>query len=86
MTSKRDWNIKFLDATQQPDKRWTHSDGTTRWYNDIGQTHKVDGPAIIHPSGYAGWYLNDNKYPFNQWCNKLNIPEETKLLLRLQYE
>jgi hypothetical protein len=85
MTSKRDWNIKFLDAKQQPDNSWKNCDGTTRWYNDIGQTHKEDGPAIIHPSGYAGWYFNNKRCSFDEWCNEVNISDENKMILKLQY-
>jgi hypothetical protein len=86
MTSKRDWNINWLAAKQQPNGSWKLSDGTTRWYNDIGEHHKEDGPAIIHPSGYAGWFLNGEPYDFGDWCVAANKTDEQKLLLRLQYD
>ena len=85
MTSKRDWNINWLNAKQQPNGSWTMSDGTTRWYNDIGEHHKEDGPAIIHPSGYAGWFFNGESYEFGEWCVAANKTDEQKLLLTLQY-
>jgi hypothetical protein len=86
MTSKRDWAIKYLDAKQQPNGSWYSNDGTTRWFNDEGEYHRADGPAVIFHSGDVRWYLNGAIYFFNRWCNKLNIPDEQKLLLRLQYD
>jgi hypothetical protein len=85
MTSKRDWAIKFLDAKQQPDKSWYSNDGTTSWFNDEGQYHREDGPAVIFSSGVV-WCLNGSYYTFNRWCTTVNISDEHKLLLRLQYD
>ena len=33
-------------------------DGTKRWFNEDGQLHCRDGPAIIHPDGSEMWYQN----------------------------
>jgi len=32
------------------------SDGDKLWRNSAGQLHREDGPAIIYPDGYQGWY------------------------------
>jgi hypothetical protein len=32
--------------------------GTNRWYNDLGQLHRIDGPAIIYTNGGKYWYHN----------------------------
>jgi hypothetical protein len=33
--------------------------GTTiRWRNELGQRHRLDGPAIIHANGDCEWYVN----------------------------
>ena len=32
--------------------------GTSRWYNDLGQLHRIDGPAIIYANGSKYWYNN----------------------------
>ena len=34
------------------------ADGTVRYYNALGQRHRVYGPAIERPDGYRAWYLN----------------------------
>jgi len=33
-------------------------DGTETWYNDAGQRHREDGPALIMPDGSKAWYKN----------------------------
>ena len=33
--------------------------GTKRWYNEAGQLHNPDGPAIIYANGAQHWYFND---------------------------
>jgi hypothetical protein len=86
MSSNRDWSIEFSGAKQQPDGSYIFPDGTIRWYNDEGRSHREDGPASIYLDGRVYWYLNDKNYPFNRWCTEVNIPDEQKLLLRLQYE
>ena len=32
--------------------------GNKFWYNDNGQLHREDGPAIEYADGYKTWYLN----------------------------
>ena len=85
MISNRDWSIEFSGAKQQPDGSYIFPDGTIRWYNDAGRSHREDGPASIYLDGKVYWYLNDKHYVFNKWCNQLNITDEQKLLLKLQY-
>jgi hypothetical protein len=29
--------------------------GDEYWYDDNGEHHRNDGPAIIHPNGDSGW-------------------------------
>jgi hypothetical protein len=87
MINNRDWSIKYSDAKQQPDGSWSMSDGTTRWYNDMGALHRDNGPAIIdRNTARIYWWHNGSTYSFNHWCTKVNISDEQKLLLRLQYE
>jgi hypothetical protein len=35
-----------------------YNNGTICWYNDKGQCHRVDGPAIEYTDGTKEWYLN----------------------------
>jgi hypothetical protein len=32
--------------------------GTKRWYNEQGELHREDGPAIEYANGIKKWYLN----------------------------
>ena len=34
------------------------SEGNKRWYNDVGQYHRLDGPAVELADGDKVWYLN----------------------------
>jgi len=33
--------------------------GTVKYYNEKGQLHREDGPAVIHTNGYEEWYQNN---------------------------
>jgi hypothetical protein len=35
-----------------------NKDKTIRWYNDKGELHRLDGPAIEHVDGSKSWWLN----------------------------
>ena len=32
--------------------------GNKRWFNEHGQLHRTDGPALIYPDGDQLWYIN----------------------------
>ena len=54
------------------------SDGTKRWYNDVGQYHREDGPAVELANGSKQWYLNGKKYTEEeyvmiQFMNGVNV-------------
>jgi hypothetical protein len=73
-------------ATQQEDGSWLHNDGDVYWYNELSTTHREDGPAIIRSCGKIFlFYLNGRPYEFEEWCAKIDIDEDIKLMLRLQY-
>ena len=36
----------------------TWSDGTVVYRNAARQPHRIDGPAVIYPSGTRAWYQN----------------------------
>jgi len=50
-----------------------HALGTKRWYNQNGQYHRLDGPAIEWCSGDREWYVNGEKHrldgPAVEWSN-----------------
>ena len=33
--------------------------GAKRWYDDAGECHREDGPAVEYPNGDKYWVLND---------------------------
>jgi hypothetical protein len=36
--------------------------GTKRWYNDFGEYHRENGPAIEWVNGSKEWYIDDNRH------------------------
>ena len=34
-------------------------DGSIRYYNSLGQLHRLYGPAIEYSDGYRAWYQDD---------------------------
>ena len=48
-------------------------DGTKRWYNEMGQLHRLDGPALIYKDGAKIWLQNDKYHrddgPARLWRN-----------------
>ena len=83
--SYRDFDINLYGAVEQPDGSWLHNDGDIFWYNEDGQRHRKDGPAVIKSDGEIYWFLNGEKYTFDYWLIELNKPDEEKMLLRLRY-
>ena len=79
-------DIHRYDPKVQLNGSYIFSDGAQRWYNSMGQCHREDGPAIILIDGHTSWCLDGTYYPFNRWLLLTTIPEEQKLLIRLQYE
>ena len=35
-----------------------YKDGNRRWYNEKGQLHRLNGPAIEFNNGNKFWYIN----------------------------
>jgi hypothetical protein len=38
------------------------NDKTICWYNDKGEYHRLDGPAIEFASGYKAWFVKDKRH------------------------
>jgi hypothetical protein len=77
--------IHYYGAELQPDGSYSDSNASETWYNTAGEFHREDGPAIVFCHGGVHWMLNGHDDSFNDWCNKVNISDETKMMLRLQY-
>jgi hypothetical protein len=90
MYSRRDYAIQALQAVKHDNGSYIDYNATQRWFNDIGELHREDGPAVIYTKsislGSVYWYLNGTEYQsFDDWCIKLNKSDEAKMMLRLQY-
>jgi hypothetical protein len=60
--------------------------GGTRWKNQNGDLHRLDGPAFVSRSGkFYVWAYCGHVYPdFHEFCKGLNLSEEEIFLLRLK--
>ena len=48
------------------------SDGTKRWYNENGQLHREDGPAVERADGRKEWHVNGKFYnTIPEWVEAL---------------
>jgi hypothetical protein len=83
----RDTHIIEYNAVKQPDGSWLHDDGDEYWYNEEGEIHREDGPAVIRAMPYdeLDWRLNCRLYSFNEWLKLTPITDEEKMLLKLRY-
>ena len=71
---------------QSNDGSWLHTNGDICYYNDAGDYHREDGPAVTKNYGlHPYWYLNGDLLTFEEWCVDVLIPDERKMMLRLQY-
>jgi hypothetical protein len=84
--SERYDHIRDYEAVEQSDGSWLHNDDEIFWYNEIGQIHREDGPAVITDEDEIFWYLADKQYEFGKWLKETPISDEEKMLLRLQYD
>lgn len=49
----------------------TRSDGTVVYRNAVGQTHRIDGPAIEWSDGEEEWWLNGVRYSEQEFHEQL---------------
>tara|TARA_R110000851_G_scaffold106756_1_gene226265 strand:- start:744 stop:1067 length:324 start_codon:yes stop_codon:yes gene_type:complete len=78
---------KHYGVVRQPNGSYLTSNLIVIWYNDKGEEHREDGPAVAYTDGaIISWKLYDKVYDFSDWIKLTPIPDEQKLLLRLQYE
>jgi hypothetical protein len=83
--TSRDIAINEYGAELQPDGSYRSVDGYIMLYNEQGQVHSEDGPAIIYPNGNVSWCYDGLSYSFNTWLTLSDATDEAKMLLRLQY-
>jgi hypothetical protein len=85
MINEREFDRHSLLAQRQPNGSYINKYNTIKWYNDKGQRHNDEGPAITYTNGDTCWYINGERYSFKEWLKLTPITDEQKLLLRLQY-
>jgi hypothetical protein len=92
--SSRDHNITHFGAILLPNGSYIDKYGCIHWYNNKGERHREDGPALICPKGNSSWnlnkgnsywYLYNKGHPFNRWLKLAPISDENKMILKLQY-
>jgi len=85
LDSTRDEDIRLFGAVEQSDGSYVDNDGDIFWYNELGQRHRKDGPAVIKSDGEIYWYFNGDSYKFDEWLKLNKTDEEKMMMLRLQY-
>jgi hypothetical protein len=84
----------FLDGT----KEWTMNDkihrtdgpavvytcGDKEWWVD-DEVHRTDGPAIEYANGDEAWWLNNERFTFDEWLDEVDMSNEDKVMMKLQY-
>jgi hypothetical protein len=61
-----------------------YTDGDRWWYLN-GKCHREDGPAIDWGDGTKTWYLYDQRLSFDGWLEEVDISDEDKVMMKLQY-
>ena len=61
-----------------------HANGARRWFLN-GKFHRTNGPAYITVDGDQYWFLNGNQHDFDEWLDVVDISDEGKVMLKLQY-
>jgi hypothetical protein len=48
--------------------------------------HRSDGPAVEYTDDTVRWYLNGDKYEFNEWLDlTTGLTGEEKVMMKLQH-
>lgn len=50
--------------------------GNKRWYNDLGELHRIEGPAVIDNDGYVAYYLGGLYHSKEKWFDCLTTAEK----------
>jgi hypothetical protein len=47
--------------------------------------HRNDGPAIERSNGNKYWYQHGHELSFDKWLDVVDMSEEQKVMMKLQY-
>jgi hypothetical protein len=60
--------------------------GNQRWYDENGQYHRTDGPAVILHNNVKRWYLNGHRYYDNKSFQlAADLSDEDMIAIVLKY-
>jgi hypothetical protein len=76
------WQYGKLHRDDGP--AYENSNSNNAWYQH-GKVHRDDGPAVEWPNGATLWYLNDQRLSFDKWLDKVDMSDEDKVMMKLQY-
>jgi len=66
-------SLKFSEEEPSFHDIGIDDEGNVRYYNEKGQLHRLDGPAVEFFSGSKKWYENDKLHrldgPATEWAN-----------------
>ena len=101
MGSSRDRDIKYLNATIQPDGSYKTKGGNILYFDEDGRRHNSEGPSVICKNNFplysldsmpmapnvlsVQYHLHGYEYDFIDWIKLASISDEVKMMLRLQY-
>jgi hypothetical protein len=58
--------------------------GHKEWWQH-GKRHRDDGPAVMYADGHQRWFQHGKWLPFAQWLEEVDISDEDKVMMKLQY-
>jgi hypothetical protein len=59
--------------------------GTIRWYNEDGQLHREDGPALECADGDKSWWINGQRLTEEEF-NRRTQPHQEMTVAQLEQE
>jgi hypothetical protein len=85
MDSSRTYAINECGAVLLQNGSYLTNENITVWFNDKGEYHRENGPAVIYKNNHSLWFNHGVPLLFKNWLIQSNTTDEQKLLLRLQY-
>jgi hypothetical protein len=76
------WQHGSIHRDDGPAIEW--ADGAKVWYQH-GKCHRDDGPAIMMVNKKYDWYLHGNHLSLDEWLDKVKMPDEDKVMMKLKY-
>lgn len=84
-------DLGFLENTIQafgpertlPSGPIKYTTGMVRWYNSLGELHRMDGPAVTYTNGCVPkWYISGREFSEDEYYKLINSEEMLVLILK----